>query len=58
MQLGDELVMYSKCVEDMDPESIVFQMGTGARAATYVMLHDSGLLALYWRGTLLWSSSA
>ena len=22
------------------------------------LLHDSGLLALYWRGKLLWSSSA
>jgi hypothetical protein len=39
-------------------ESIVFQTGTSAHAAAYAILHDSGLLALYWRGTLLWSSSS
>jgi hypothetical protein len=37
-------------------ESIVFQTNTSAHAAAYAVLHDSGLLALYWRGNLLWSS--
>ena len=37
-------------------ESIVFQTSTGAHAAAYARLHDSGLLALYWQGTLLWSA--
>ena len=39
-------------------ESIVFQTSTGAHAAAYAILHDSGSLALYWQGTLLWSSSS
>lgn len=39
-------------------ESIVFQTSTSAHAAAYAILHDSGLLALYWQGTLLWSSSS
>ena len=39
-------------------ESIVFQTSTGAHAAAYAILHDSGSLALYWHGTLLWSSSS
>ena len=57
MQLGDELVSVSK-TWTRNESSSDFQTGTGARAAAYAMLHDSGLLALYWRGTLLWSSSA
>ena len=57
MQLGDELVSMSK-TWTRNESSSDFQTGTGARAAAYAMLHDSGLLALYWRGTLLWSSSA
>jgi hypothetical protein len=39
-------------------ESIVFQTNTSAHAAAYAMLHNSGLLVLYWRGTLLWRSSS
>ncbi len=39
-------------------ETIVFQTKTSAHPAAYAILHDSGLLALYSRGVLLWSSSS
>ena len=38
-------------------DSIVFQTGTSAHAAAYLILHNSGELAMYWRGALLWSAS-
>ncbi len=38
-------------------DSVVFQTGTSAHDAAYCILHDSGVLAVYWHGVLLWSSS-
>ena len=38
-------------------DSVVFQTGTSAHDAAYCILHDSGVLAVYWHGVLLWSST-
>jgi hypothetical protein len=38
-------------------DSIVFQTNTSGHTAAYSILHDIGVLAVYWRGALLWSSS-
>jgi hypothetical protein len=38
-------------------DAIVFQTGTSAHQGACAILHDSGVLAVYWQGALLWGSS-
>ncbi len=51
MLWNGDLVVFDKV------DSVVFQTNTSAHTAAYSILHDIGVLAVYWRGALLWSSS-
>lgn len=51
MLWNGDLVVFDKV------DSIVFQTNTSAHTVAYTILHDTGVLAVCWRGALLWSSS-
>jgi hypothetical protein len=38
-------------------DRVIFQTSTSAHEAAYSILHDTGVLAVYWRGELLWVST-
>ena len=38
-------------------DAVVFETGTSTLQGAYAILHDGGVLAVYWQGALVWSSS-